>query len=255
MTSLVTEHFDKPASPRHARALNIAGERASELLAGRTVWCVMSMGNDCPPAEELRARLDGADTGATAATLRVGADEQVLRLAERVDEMIAASAPASWPSLGAAEVEACARAAMGADELIGEAVELDDVVVVHDTLGAIALPAVRERGAHAVWRLRVARTSGPAALRALDFLQRFTPGIDAYVLSWLDRGPHGEVVESVGAAMPSAGLLAAKEFPTRFTGEQPRRLAWTMALAEIVRSDRGECVGGTLHPCPTVPAR
>jgi hypothetical protein len=79
--------------------------------------------------------------------------------------------------------------------------------------------------------------------------------VDAYALSWLERGPRGEVVERVVAAMPSSGVVAAKEFPTRFAGDEPRRLAWRMALAEIVRGDRDEHVGGTLHARPTVAAR
>jgi hypothetical protein len=63
------------------------------------------------------------------------------------------------------------------------------------------------------------------------------------------------VLESVGAALPSAGLVAAKEFPIRSRNDEQRRLAWRMALAEIVRSDRGERVGGTIRPCPTVASR
>ena len=254
MTSLVIEHFDTPTSTRDARALDRAGERVGDVLAGRTVWCATSLPSAVRPAEELRLRMDGAGPNGAAAALRLSSDQHMLALAETVDDMLA-GAVTSWPGFDRAASEAYAQAAMSGDELLRESVEVDDVVVVHDALSAIVVQAVRERGAHAVLRVRVAGASGPTARRALEFLRRFTPGIDAYVLTWLHRGPRGGVVESVGAAMPSAGIVAAKEFPTRFAGGQPRRLAWRMALAEIVRSDRGECVGGTLRPRPTVAVR
>jgi hypothetical protein len=106
-----------------------------------------------------------------------------------------------------------------------------------------------------VWCVHLGAGSAASTSEALDFLRRFTSGVDAYVLAWLERDPRGDVLERVAALMPSAGIVSAKEFPVRFAGDEPRRLAWRMALAEVVRSDRGECVGGTLHPRPEVPAR
>ena len=58
------------------------------------------------------------------------------------------------------------------------------------------------------------------------------------------------------AAMPSPGLLAAKEIAA--TGAEAQALhnrGWSTLLADIVDRDRGECVGGTLHARPAVPAR
>ena len=56
--------------------------------------------------------------------------------------------------------------------------------------------------------------------------------------------------------MPSPGLLAAKEIAA--TGAEAQALhnrGWSTLLADIVDRDRGECVGGTLHARPAVPAR
>jgi hypothetical protein len=254
MTSFVAEHFGRSLDSRSARALEMAGERAGDVLAGRTVWCAVSLPRARRPAEELRGRMDGAAPEASAATLAFEADDQLLALAERVEDMLDGIG-AGRPELGGAERNAYARAALSGDELCGEGVSGEDVVVVHDALSAIAIQPARERGAHAVWRIHVSGAPGSAALQALDFLQAFTPGIDAYLMRWRERGPHGELLESVGAALPSAGLVAAKEFPIRSRDDEQRRLAWRMALAEIVRSDRGERVGGTIRPCPTVAAR
>jgi hypothetical protein len=254
VTSLVIEHMEMPVSTRDLRAVGAAGERAGDVLAGHTVWCAMALPRARRPAEQLRARIDGAGPGISATSLEVSGDERLRRLAERLDEMLAGGeSPAG--DLGPAEREVYSQSARGSEDLVGDAIGRDDVVVAHDALSAILAEAVRERGAHAVWRVRFRANSQPAAWRALEFLRRFTPGVDAYVVTWLERDPHAVFVERVAAVMPSAGMVAAKGFSTRFGGEQPRRLAWQMALAEILRSDRGESVGGTLRPRPRVAAR
>jgi hypothetical protein len=261
MTTLVLEHFDTPAGSRDMRAWGAAGERAADVLAGRTVWCAMALPNASRSAQHLRTRLDGAGPGVAAAPLQVTVGDQLRRLAERVDGMLAgisrgrAGDPWDETELGRAEQELYADGARHSDELVGAGVGADDVFVAHDTLSAIVAGAIRERGAHAVWCVRVGGRSPATVMRALDFLRGFTNGVDAYVLTWRQRDPRGDVMERVAAVMPSMGLVSAKEFPTRSEGEGPRRLAWRMALAEVVRDDRGECVGGTLHPRPAVAAR
>ncbi len=186
MTSLVIEHLDMPESPRYVRALHAAGERAGEVLAGRTVWCAMSLPSARRPAEELRVRVDGAGPGAAAATLRVAADEPLRHVAERVEDMLD-GAESAGPSLGEAEQDAYARAAVTSDELFGGAIEVDDVVVVHDALSALMIEAVRERGAHAVWRVP-AGGSSRATARQASFLQLTGANPAAPFASWVYRG-------------------------------------------------------------------
>jgi hypothetical protein len=251
MTSFVAERFGGSRTPRSTRAHELAGQRAGDVLGGRTVWCAQSLPRARGPAQELRSDVQGAAPDTTAATLPLQADEQMRALAERLEDMLD-GVGSNWPDLGEAERDAYARASLS-EELFG--VSGEDVVVVHDALSAIAIRPARELGAHAVWRIQAPGVPRSAARHALEFLQAFTPGINAYLLRWEERGPHGEALENVAAALPSAGLLAAKEFPIRSRDGAPRRLAWTMALAEIVRNDRGERVGGTLRPCPTVASR
>ncbi len=243
MTSLLIEHFDPPSSSRMAQALQAAGERVGDVLAGRTVWCAMAPEGADRPAEILRGRVEGAGPGVRAALLRLAGEQRRLGLDAAMQGLRSGHARDLY-----------AEGTLAGDELVGE-VEADDVVVVHDALSAIMAQAARERGAHAVWHVSRADVSTETARRARESVPALTPGVDAYVLSWRERGPRGETVERVVAAMPSAGIVAAKQFSSRFAGEEPRRLAWRMALAEIVRSDRGECVGGTLHPRPAVAPR
>jgi hypothetical protein len=253
MTSFVNERFGGSRTPRSARAFELAGQRAGDALAGRTIWCARSLPRARGPAEELRGHMQGAAPGAFAATLPLEADEQMRALAEHVEDMLEGLG-SGWPDLGEAERDAYARASMR-DEMFGVGISGEDVVVVHDALSAIAIQPARERGAHAVWRIQVPSARGSATRQALEFLQAFTPGVDAYLLRWHERGSHGQALESVGVALPSTGRLAAKEFPIRSRDDAPRRLAWRTALAEIVRNDRGERVGGIVRPCPRVASR
>ena len=254
MTSLVVEHLDMPAGTRYERAYEVAGERAGDVLAGRTVWCATALPRARRAAEQLRDHIEGAAPGGAAETLRIHADEHQLRAAEHVDRLLdGGDAKRAGLPREAQELYAEAAARRG---LFEAGVVDGDVVVAHDALSAVLIEAVRERGAHAIWRLCLRGSSSTSGARqALEFVRRFTPGLDAYVITWQERRSHGQSFESVAAAMPSAGILASKEFPSRSAGLEPRRLAWRMALAEIARSDRGECVGGTLQPRPTVAAR
>jgi hypothetical protein len=254
VTSLLIEQLDLPASAREARALDAAVDRIGEVLAGRTVWCVTALPVARRSAEALRAHLEGVGPDVEAAVLAVVADEQLRLIAARLDGMLAGRVAVA--GLGAVDREACAEGARDGEALVGRGVRAGDVVVVHDPLSALVAEAVREHGARPVWHLRVAGPSNAAAARqALDFLGRFTSGLDAYMLGWQAAGSHGRPVERVAAAMPAAGIVATEEFPARVRDEGPRRLAWRMALAEAVRMGRDESVGGTLHPRPTVAAR
>ena len=141
------------------------------------------------------------------------------------------------------------------DEAAGDWARPDDVVIAHDVSTLRFSESVREHGAHAVFRFRAGFAPTASAQAALRLLADIPACIDAYLLSWREDRGHGEVVERVLAAMPAAGIIAAKEFPLGVPGQDPRPLAWRMAVAEVVRSDREEAVGGRLHAKPAVAAR
>ncbi|MGZ4480657.1 MAG: hypothetical protein ACXVY5_00495 [Gaiellales bacterium] len=216
MTSLLVEHFDTAGGMRVTRALGAAGDRVADVLAGRTVWCAAREAACRVQAAQLRARVTGAGPDVSAATLPSAAEGN--------------DAGADW-------------------------VRPDDVVIAHDARTLRFSEAVRERGGHAVFRFRAGYVPTASAQAALELLAEMPACIDAYLLSWREDRGHGEVVERVVAAMPAAGIIAAKEFPLGVAGEDPRPLAWRMAVAEVVRTNRLEAVGGRLHAKPAVAAR
>lgn len=214
MTTLIVERFDTEGGAGVMHALGAAGDRVTDILAGRTVWCAAAEPTSRAEAARLRARVAAA-----------GRD-------------VVASAPPT---------------PQDSDDPAAGWVEPDDVVIAHDACTLRFSEAVREHGGHAVFRFRIGFF--PAAAQApLEFLAAVPSCVDAYLLSWRERRGPDTVVERVAAAMPAAGIVAAKEFPGGAPGD-PRTLAWRMAVAEVIRTDREEAVGGRLHAKPAVAAR
>jgi hypothetical protein len=114
-----------------------------------------------------------------------------------------------------------------------EDVRPGDIVVLHHPLTAAPAEEIRQRGAHAVWQVLSAREQAPA--------------VDAYLLTRTTAD--GALV--VAALVPGAGMAFAKEM----RGSIYRDVGWCSLLADIARTDRDECVGGTLHARPAVAPR
>jgi hypothetical protein len=250
VTSLVIERFGMGATSRLQRAIADVDERIGEVLAGRTVWCAVGLPNATHAADDLRARLEGVGPDVAAAPLVVAGGEALSSLAQLLDRALTGG------DFDPAAADLLARsAAVRGDELVGAEIRAGDVVIAHDPLSVMAAEAVRERGAHALWNVRVGAEVATAAGQAFDLMRRITSGVDAYVLAWRERSWRGQRTECVAAAIPAAAIVVAKQFPPALDPENPRRLAWRMTVAETVRSDREECVVGRLHPKPVVAAR
>ena len=185
MTSLVIEQIEIPAGVRQWRAVATARERVAEVLAGRKVWCATAVRRHNEATDELRACLQGAAPGLSADCLEVHGRPQLSPLADAVDRMLTGGSPARVFTAG--EQALVAEAASDADELLGDLVAPGDVVVAHDGVSALVARAVRDRGAHAVWRMRIPQGSTHSARQAQDLLRSFTGGVDAYVLRWFER--------------------------------------------------------------------
>jgi hypothetical protein len=252
VTTPLIEHLDMPATDRTVRAFATAGDRVDEVLAGRTLWCASAPHGTRQPVDVLVDRLHEAGPGIEARALTVSAATWLAPLVLRLDRMLAGT-PVGGPELGGADRALYGEGLLDGEALMGSGVQGDDVVVIHDSASALIARAARERGARAVWHLRIAGP-GATAAEALGFLRRFTQGVDAYIVAWTEAGRRA-TVEYVATVMPGAGIVAAEEFRGDPPQDASRRLAWRIALAEAVRTCRSESVGGTLRPRPAVPAR
>jgi hypothetical protein len=120
-----------------------------------------------------------------------------------------------------------------------------DVVVLDGSVRLVVAETLRERGTHVVWHLQAGTRLPAERDRA----------VDAYATSWSRRRARGRLVHRVVAALPSAGLVVAKESVAELHGLPFDDLTWSTALASVHHDDRREVVGGRRRPRPAVAAR
>lgn len=125
-------------------------------------------------------------------------------------------------------------------------VAADDVVVLDHPLMTMLADALRDCGTHVLLHTD-----------AWDYVSAYTGPVDAYLVAEPSETGHHTRVERVTTFMPSPALAAAKDVPAADepSGDHPRDIGWICAVAEVVRGDRDENVGGRLHPRPAVPPR
>jgi hypothetical protein len=215
MTSVVIEQLGAPAGSRAEQAADVARRRAVDVLAGRTVWCITTTEAGRPQADALCECMTWASDGAVDA--------------RRVDLEL----PAELWDL--ADPERYAEAARAGDGLAAADATADDVVVLQDPMAAALAHGLRDRGPHVVWQM------GSEA--DWQLLEPETRGVDAYVIAWPGLG--------LAAIMSAPARVAAK----RCADAPSARLRWSSVLADVVRDDRDETVGGTRHAKPAVAAR
>jgi hypothetical protein len=137
-----------------------------------------------------------------------------------------------------------ATSALATAQLVEEKVRQEDVVVLHDPPSETFAEAIRERGAHVVWRI-----GGPGATDRLPIA-----AVDVYLMSWLEP-ERGSGVERIAALVPSPGALTASDVAPGPAAERRHDLGWSSALASAIAADRADTVGGTRRVRPRVAAR
>jgi FAD/FMN-containing dehydrogenase len=240
MTVVTIERIDIEEGAHGARVLESARRLAAEELDGRTVWCAASRPAGRHTAGRLQTSLAWIDDpDVVAAELEIAVDERLEALAQRLDDLLAGLAVAQG-ALEPEDVALLSETTSAAEAEVADRIRPDDVVVLHDALSAILSTAVRERGAHVVWRIRPRATRAATAWRVLS---PFTAHVDAYV-----AGAPG----IVAAAMPSRDAVTARQTGL---GAPYDIAAWSSVLADVVHSDRDEHVGGVRRPRPAVAQR
>jgi trehalose synthase len=254
VTSLVIEQFHAPDTHRRALRLESVRRRAADQLAGRSVWCIGAAPLETDAADALQrclrpVRADGV--ASQRRSLQLG--EPLIGLMERLDAMLR-GVTMLGPALGSGEEDAYLKGRADADALIPAEVQAGDVVVLHDPIAAALATAIRERGAHAIWRTSIGRWESNAAA-AWRFLHRSAPALDAYIAAWRSERTGSLGGPALAAYISAPGVVSAKAVDVTGPDQRAAEICWTTLLADVVRDDRAERVGGTVQARPSVAAR
>lgn len=257
MATLDIERFDVPETSRSERMVELLRRRAVEQLEGRSVWCIVAAPTEVAAADKLERCLETVrETGVAPRRISVEPSQPLIGLLQRLDGMLrGVRTRIGAPAFGHIDEDTYSAGRQHADTLIPEDLQPGDVVVLHDPIAAALAPAIRERGAHTVWRASIGRweSNSTAAWR---FLHRRRPDLDAYVTPWRPRkagSPPGRA--GIAAYICATRAVAAKEADVVIGEQRYGELVWPAVLADVVRDDRAERVGGALHARPSVPVR
>ena len=208
MTSLVIEQFHAPDTHRRALRLESVRRRAADQLAGRSVWCIAAAPLERDAADALQRCLRPVrDEGVASQRRSLQLGEPLIGLMERLDAILR-GVTMLGPALGCGEEDAYLKGRQDGDALIPAEVQAGDVVVIHDPIAVALATAIRERGAHAIWRTSIGRWESNAAA-AWRFLHRSTPALDAYIAAWRSERNRWHAGPALAAYISSPGVASA----------------------------------------------
>ncbi len=219
--------------------LEESATRTRELLAGRRVLTVNSTANGGGVAEMLRlllgyVRHEGIDTR----WLVISGDSEFFAVTKRIHNGLYGG-PGDGLKLDKRARDTYERTLAANEASLRERVRRGDIVLVHDPQPAGLIPALREAGAHVIWRCHIGlETPNEWSERAWAFIRPDVEDADAFVFSrnsfappWIDRDRLVVIPPSIDpfspknvdlepgegpALLASAGLVAYEE------AERPR---------------------------------
>jgi len=200
--------------PGRSAALAEAALHGRELLDGRTVWNVNSTASGGGVAEMLQALLAySRGAGVDARWLVLEGDPDFFVLTKRIHNLLHGALGDGGPT-GPDEAATYERVMDDQLQQLRELVAPGDIVLLHDPQTAGLGAALREHGAHVVWRCHVGRDSTNAVTdRGWSFLEPYVQAAEAtiftrraYVPEWTDQ-------ERVWLIPPSLDPFSTKNRP------------------------------------------
>jgi hypothetical protein len=131
-------------------------------------------------------------------------------------------------------------------------VRAGDILVIRDSAAIGVSRMARECGAHVIWDRRVTpRRSGSTV--DMPPPRSHAPALDAWLTAWTTGGRRAP--RRLAAFIGAPDMLSAKEMGAGAADDSYEQLGWTSLLADVVREDRAERVGGTVAARPSVARR
>jgi trehalose synthase len=188
-----------------------AAARAREALAGRAIWHVSSTARGGGVAEILHSLLPyvrGAGVDTRWVVLREA--PEFFAVTKRIHNHLHGD-PGDGGPLGE-EQRAAYELPLAADaDSIGSLLREGDIVYLHDPQTAGLVAAMKERGAHVVWRCHIGVDEPDGLVRgAREFLRGYVEGADAFVFSRREYVWAGLEASRVWLMAPSIDAFSPK---------------------------------------------
>jgi trehalose synthase len=193
---LALEELAAQLDPERAKLLMQAADRGRHVLEGRVVWNVNATATGGGVAEMLSALLAYArGAGIDTRWLVLVGDPDFFDITKRVHNFIHGSS-GDGGHLGPAERAHYEEVLARNLRALGQQVDPGDLVLLHDPQTAGLAAAMREAGAHVVWRCHIGADGSNDLTRAgWDFLHPYLRDVDAFIFSrkeyapdWVDPG-------------------------------------------------------------------
>ena len=225
------ERFAEVLDEEGRRGLDELVAQALRVFDGRAVWCINSTAQGGGVAEMLASLLAyTSSVGVDSRWVVINGNPAFFRLTKRIHNRLHNSAGDGGP-LGEEERAVYDETLEAPAAALQRIVRPGDVVIVHDPQPAGVTQALKDKGAHVIWRLHVgADEPNDLAREAWDFVRPYVRPADAWVFSreqffWDGLPREGSYVippsidifspknqdldaDSVAAILYSAGIVA-----------------------------------------------
>ena len=208
------ERLASVLSAERQAALADSAVRARNLLRGLTVWNVNSTASGGGVAEMLQALLAYTrGAGISSRWLVLEGSRDFFAVTKRIHNLVHGS-PGDGGPTGHVEKAVYEQVLAGQLEELRTLIPPGDVVILHDPQTAGLATALRDHGAHVVWRCHVGRdTSNESTDRAWSFLHTYVRHVEATIFSRRRYAPAWVDQDRLWVIPPSLDPFSTKNRP------------------------------------------
>lgn len=209
--ALPTERFEAVLEAPQWQMLDEANRAARDFFAGRTIWNVNSTAVGGGVAEMLQSLLAYArGAGVDTRWLVIEGEPEFFVLTKRVHHHLHGSVGDGGP-LGRAEREVYERVASANAAALAELVKPGDIVLLHDPQTAGMAGALRDSGAHVIWRSHIGIDEANGAVGAAwEFLLPYLTDAQAFIFTRRAYVPPKLESADVSIIPPSIDVFSQK---------------------------------------------
>ena len=205
------DRFARVLPPERVALLAAAADRTSRALAGRTVWNVSSTERGGGVAEMLQTLVAyGQGAGVETRWVVLVGDERFFTVTKHLHNLLHGFAGGGG-GFDAADLDHYREVVARNLEGWQDRVRPGDIVLLHDPQTAGMAGALRERGAHVIWRCHIGTDgANEHTSRGWAFLRPFVEVADAFVFSRKEYVPPWLPTQRVWVIPPSLDPFSAK---------------------------------------------